>query len=355
VTPRTAPVDRYGGDIELIRAVSCRTTGFAREGLDRRGYCAARDALLDAAGDGPVHFTGVHLWNLPLARGLMRRGIPVIHTLHDLAPHSDARRRWLIRLWNRWLIASGVTLLVHAECYGRELAGRGVPETRVRVAPLTHGFLGPAADAQAEQRIAAMRAAGGSRSVVLFFGRVEQYKGAHTLIEAWRIALALGLRRGELIVAGRVAPGVALPPLPERAELRDRRIEDDEGLELFGRAALLVLPYRDATQSALIAAGARFGVPSVVTDTGALPEYVSHGETGWIVPREDPAALAETLIDALSDPARLTRIGEAACGRRLAMRERELSALASLYGNAALTTHSSIDRVTVAAGGAPRG
>ena len=81
---------------------------------------------------------------------------------------------------------------------------------------------------------------------------------------------------------------MTLPPLPPGVELRDRRIADDEAEALFRSAAVLVLPYRDATQSALVAAAYAFGVPVIVTDVGALPEYVVRcdrpGETGWVVP-----------------------------------------------------------------------
>lgn len=39
--------------------------------------------------------------------------------------------------------------------------------------------------------------------------------------------------------------------------------------------------------------------PVVASRVGGLPEVVRHGETGWLVPPEDPQALAEALGDAL--------------------------------------------------------
>jgi glycosyltransferase involved in cell wall biosynthesis len=83
----------------------------------------------------------------------------------------------------------------------------------------------------------------------------------------------------------------------------------------------VVLPYRDATQSALVGHAYYFRKPVIVTRTGALPEYVVEGETGWVVPPGDPKALAETLREALDDPARLARMGEA--GRAWYDRERK--------------------------------
>jgi glycosyltransferase involved in cell wall biosynthesis len=170
----------------------------------------------------------------------------------------------------------------------------------------------------------------------MFFGRLEWYKGIDTLIHAWtRLGQNVGGRPGpeapRLILAGRSADGLTLPALPPRVELRNRSIPDDEALELFGQAALLVLPYRDATQSALIAAAARLGVPSLVTCTGALPEYVQDASTGFVVPPEDPEALASALQYALCNPDHLQRMGRAAHAWYENARIQELNVLGGLY------------------------
>ena len=149
---------------------------------------------------------------------------------------------------------------------------------------------------------------------VLFFGRVETYKGVEDLLAAWESATAIPPCAARLTIAGPVAPGVRLPPLPPGVELRDRRVFDEEAEALFRSASLLVLPYRDATQSALVAAAYAFGVPAIVTDAGALPEYIIPGETGWVVPAGDVAALAAALRRAFADLARLRKMGNAGRG-----------------------------------------
>ena len=73
---------------------------------------------------------------------LRRRGVPVIHTLHDLDPHHGVRYPALIRLWNRLIIASGCHLLVHGRRYRDQLLAAGVAPERVTYTPLLHGFLG---------------------------------------------------------------------------------------------------------------------------------------------------------------------------------------------------------------------
>ena len=336
VTTRNAPLDRYGSSAVLRMTAATRSTGFGREGLDAQGYHHTLRALVRSGENGVVHFTGVHVWNVLLVRSLRRRGIRVIHTLHDLAPHSDARRRPLIRLWTHLLIDSGTTLLTHGECFRQTLLRRGVAPGRVFCAPLTHGFWGAGAG-EAARRLEEQALSLGPRDpLALFFGRIEGYKGVDVLLDAWALLAARKGRRplpdsARLVVAGSIAPGVALPPLPERVELRNHRVGDDEGLDLFARANLLVLPYRDATQTALVAAAARFGVPSLVTRAGALPEYVADASRGWIVPPGDPRALGDALAEALSDGHRLAAMGGVARVWYRSARREEADTLRRLY------------------------
>ncbi len=159
VTTTTLPRDRYGPAVEICTPVTTHGTGFSREGLDITAYRRAlagvsattvhrpssivhRPSSIVHRPSSVVHFTGVHAWNIPLVRALRRRGIPVVHTLHDLDPHHGVRHAWLIRLWNRLIIASGCHLLVHGRRYRDQLLAAGVPARRITYAPLLHGFLG---------------------------------------------------------------------------------------------------------------------------------------------------------------------------------------------------------------------
>src|SRR4029079_16830863 len=42
--------------------------------------------------------------------------------------------------------------------------------------------------------------------------------------------------------------------------------------------------------------------PVIVSDTGGLPEVVTHGKTGFIVPRENPAKLADATLELIRRP-----------------------------------------------------
>jgi glycosyltransferase involved in cell wall biosynthesis len=57
----------------------------------------------------------------------------------------------------------------------------------------------------------------------------------------------------------------------------------------------MVLPYRSATQSAIIQTAFGQGTPVITTNVGGLAEVVDHERTGLVAPPEDPAALAAAI------------------------------------------------------------
>jgi D-inositol-3-phosphate glycosyltransferase len=61
--------------------------------------------------------------------------------------------------------------------------------------------------------------------------------------------------------------------------------------------------------------GMACGVPVVGSDVGGISFTISHGETGYLVPPRDPAALALRLRALLSDAELRTRMGHAARAR----------------------------------------
>jgi glycosyltransferase involved in cell wall biosynthesis len=54
---------------------------------------------------------------------------------------------------------------------------------------------------------------------------------------------------------------------------------------------------------------------TVASDTGGIPEVVSHGETGYLVPPRDARELASAIVKLLKDPARRERMGAAGLAR----------------------------------------
>lgn len=391
VTTATLPRDRYSPAVRIHTPVATRTTGFSTEGLDlpalrrvlktvdqiaegrgaedrgaegqrsegqrsegrrtegqrsegqrseEQQAAGSRQQEPNSVSSSPpfppfptfpppvIHFPAVHLWNVFLVTALRRRGYRVIHTLHDLDPHSGVRFGPLIRLWNRLIVRSVDHVLVHGQVYRQRLLQQGVAPPRVTAVPLLHLFLshaaGDAADALGPDDVT-------YEPWALFFGRLERYKGVGTLLEADALASRAGEPLRLLLAGSGDLASLWDRPLPPGVELRPRRIADAEAVDLFRRCGLLVLPYLDATQSALVAAAYAFRKPVLVTRTGALPEYVQEGVTGWVVPPGDAAALSQALAAALADPGRLASMGAAGRHWYEAQRSLEYQALLDLY------------------------
>jgi glycosyltransferase involved in cell wall biosynthesis len=153
----------------------------------------------------------------------------------------------------------------------------------------------PAAAAPAAERAPA----------ILFVGRSFAPKGGPDLVEAFRRVRSIH-RRAALWIVSQEPPA----QLPEGAVFHGA-LRPDALAVLLARASLFALPtLREAFGLVLLEAMA-FGLPVVATAIEAIPEIVSAGETGLLVPPRDPAALADACAALLADPARARRLGEA--------------------------------------------
>ena len=167
------------------------------------------------------------------------------------------------------------------------------------------------------------------KRVILTVGRLSERKAQDIVIRALPevikifpqvVYVVAGLpdRRGDLEVLARnlgvfdhicfagVVPQAELPfyyNLAELFVLTSRLVRKGE-VEGFGIAAV---------EAALC------GLPSVVTEGTGLVEAVRPGETAFVVPQEDPQAVAEALIRLLADEELRQRMGQSA--RRYAMEE----------------------------------
>jgi starch synthase len=82
-------------------------------------------------------------------------------------------------------------------------------------------------------------------------------------------------------------------------------------IELLSHATLFVCPsiYEPLGIVNLEAMACHTAV--VASRVGGIPEVVVDGETGLLVPPEDPDALARAINELVADPARAARMGEA--------------------------------------------
>ncbi len=221
---------------------------------------------------------------------------PVVVTVHDPKPHSGNDHEFIRSrgLWYRDQIRASASLFhVHGDFCRREMleldASRPIVETY-------HGLLHvPEPHEIAEP----------DPNRILFFGRMEAYKGLDVLLDAADVLNARG-RNYSFVVAGR---GEALDRLRARAAatpgvvVREDFLTPAEVVDQFQKCSVAVLPYLDATQSGVAAAAIANGRPVVSTATGGLLDVIIEGENGLLVPPGDALALADALDRVLQDVA----------------------------------------------------
>jgi glycosyltransferase involved in cell wall biosynthesis len=150
---------------------------------------------------------------------------------------------------------------------------------------------------------------------ILFLGRIEQAKGIDELLAA-AAALAPRVPGLRLVLGGqgdlaRVRARAAELGIAARVELPGWLGPRERDAEL-ARAAVFCLPsHAEGLPMAMLEAMAA-GKAVVATSVGAIPEVVTDGGNGLLVPAGDAAALAAALERVLADDALRARLGRRA-------------------------------------------
>jgi glycosyltransferase involved in cell wall biosynthesis len=239
----------------------------------------------------------------PLDRYVATRArVPMISVVHNPVDHETSGPA---RLGARTVLSRSRAFLCHAETVAAQLR-RTYGEWPTTVHPL------PAEPLRAVPREEARKALGVSvdRVAFLFFGLIRPYKGVEVLLDAFA-ALPDGGRALLLLAGepwgdekGRIARRLADPHLADRVIARLEWIPERDAAVWFAAADVAVLPYREATGSAVAAQAAGAGLPIVASSVGGLAQVVDDGVTGVLVPPGDASALAAALKGLLEDEAR---------------------------------------------------
>lgn len=155
---------------------------------------------------------------------------------------------------------------------------------------------------------------------LIYMGRLAREKGVYEMLQGMRLALELGVD-SRLTVAGagpdearlrRYAAALGLAP---RVTFVGPVFGADKANLLSGADVMLLPSYAEGLPYALLEAMAA-GVPMIATPVGAIPDVMTEGTHGWLVPPRDGKAIAQALLVLAADRERLAWMSRA-CRRRV--------------------------------------
>jgi L-malate glycosyltransferase len=156
------------------------------------------------------------------------------------------------------------------------------------------------------------------KHLFLYVGRLEKVKGVDVLLQAWARIQEVRRSGACLVLVGEGSEGEALRCLSEGLGLgASVRFEGEKGAvrEYYQAADVFVLPSRaEGLSNALMEAMAS-GLPVLGSAVGGAVDLIVDGETGYLVPPEDPSALSTALEAAFSDQGKWKEFGANASAR----------------------------------------
>ncbi|MDQ2920455.1 MAG: glycosyltransferase [Acidobacteriota bacterium] len=224
-----------------------------------------------------------------LARMFHKTGLKCILECHNVFPHESSP---FDRLLLKFAAKPFDSFITHSSSDRSDLLPFA-PGKRISVSPLPipSEFSGAANQTR-------------NGRTILFFGMVRKYKGLDVLLRAMPKVLAHNeCRECRLLIAGEFYDSVdkyrkliRAYGLEQHVSIDNRYIPNEEIAGIFDRVDVLVLPYLNATQSAVAGIALSNALPLIASRSGGLSEIVIENVNGLLFPVGDSDALAEKII-----------------------------------------------------------
>ena len=223
-------------------------------------------------------------------------------TVHDPEDHIGERYSMQHTLSRKLLRKSCDCYIVHAEKM-REALRRTIDKNK-EIYVIPHGCFTIYGSAETEKVPV--------ENIILFFGRVYEYKGLKYILDAMKYVIA-EVPDAKLVIAG-AGPGIdayrETIHKNKSCELLEGYVHNSDVAGMFQRASVIALPYIEATQSGVAAIAYSFGKPVVATRVGGLHEMIDDSKTGILVPPQNAEKLAEAIVYLFKNPAKRVEMGE---------------------------------------------
>ncbi len=137
--------------------------------------------------------------------------------------------------------------------------------------------------------------------VFLFFGLIREYKGLSLLIEAFN---EIAEQRGDihLVVAGEFYEPQTdyeeqiQPEFQHRVHIHNHFLSNQEVAEVLSLSDVLVLPYKRATQSGVLADAIAYNLPAIATNEPGFTDFLTDKVNGLIMKERNTEELIRNML-----------------------------------------------------------
>ncbi len=219
----------------------------------------------------------------------LKKNTKVIFTAHNVLPHNSEES--FKNIYGK-IYRKVDKIIVHDKTTKFELLKLfSISENKVKVIP--HGLLN-IAGIDEEIKI--------EKPILTFamLGYLSKYKGVDMLIDAWMGSdYLLNNNSVELVIAGTPKKEV-LEDLKKIADvpnirLLDKYLDSDDFNDLLLKSDVLVLPYKEISQSGVLLSGLKYKKTFIVSNVGGLSQPFDLGKVGWVLESNTTDCLRDRL------------------------------------------------------------
>ncbi len=225
-----------------------------------------------------------------VAKLLRKNGTKIISVLHNVTPHENRLGDYQL---SKFFLNQNDGFVVMSKAVRDDLLAI-LPNAKYMLHPFPiYSQFGAAIDKKEARQLLNIPQ---DKNILLFFGLIRDYKGLDIAIDAFD-------QLNEdyfLVIAGECygkfdeyQEQINRNKNKDRISKNIKYIADNEVATYFSAADLNVLPYKTATQSAVVALAYQFNSPVLVTDVGGLREMVEPYGTGLVVDKPEPNMIYE--------------------------------------------------------------
>lgn len=234
-----------------------------------------------------IYFESLHVWNVAIMLAL-GKSVHKYQVIHEVIPHEGDSQVKGVDFMNKVICKTADTIVLRNQKYVQDMIDQyKIEPTRVKYLELWRrypGFTEPVHSGH-----------------VLFFGRINPYKGADNLLEIVRLCPEITFD-----VVGRVDPQmeriVEELSKEKNVHLNNGYVSDDEMREAFVGCDWAIVPYNSASQSGIIIDAYKYSRPVIAFNVGAIAEQVDDGKSGYLVDAGNNEAFAKELKKAVQMP-----------------------------------------------------